>query len=162
MLLPKWRAGNSKGLTLKARSCIMFPMPPIAPIARPVHYAVIKDENNTPPDYLIRMIYDHSYQYVRSSTSVSIHPAVYYAHLAARRAVGHERDPHGYGRGGTHKPSEESERALLEESKLVAEYTGKKMTETALQRLQYLTEASYPPLIAMRNEHHILETMWFV
>ena len=130
--------------------------------ARPVHYAVIKDENNTPPDYLIRMINDHSYQYVRSSTSVSIHPAVYYAHLAARRAVGHERDPHGYGRGGTNRPSEEDERALLEESKLVAEYTGKKMTETAIKRLQYLTEASYPPLIAMKNDHQILQTMWFV
>ena len=130
--------------------------------SRPVHYAVIKDEMYVKPDYLIQMIYDQSYQYVRSTTSVSIHPAVYYAHLAARRSVGHERDSLGYGRGGTHKPSEELERAELEAANALASHTGKLLTTAAIKRLQYLTEQDNPPLVGMNNDIKILETMWFV
>ncbi|KAI6777942.1 eukaryotic translation initiation factor 2C [Emericellopsis cladophorae] len=58
--------------------------------ARPVHYYVIKDEMNCPPNDLQRMIYHQCYSYARSTTPVSMHPAVYYAHLAADRARAHE------------------------------------------------------------------------
>lgn len=58
--------------------------------ARPVHYSVIHDEVQYPPDKLQAMIYQQCYQYVRSTTPVSIHPAIYYAHLAAARARAHE------------------------------------------------------------------------
>lgn len=58
--------------------------------ARPVHYHVLMDEINMPVDLLQTMIYHHSYQYVRSTTPVSIHPAIYYAHLAAARGRAHE------------------------------------------------------------------------
>ncbi|KAL1884170.1 hypothetical protein VTK73DRAFT_6839 [Phialemonium thermophilum] len=58
--------------------------------ARPVHYHVIHDEIGMKPDELQTMIYHQCYQYVRSTTPVSLHPAVYYAHLASARARAHE------------------------------------------------------------------------
>ncbi|KAI9685409.1 MAG: hypothetical protein M1822_004540 [Bathelium mastoideum] len=61
--------------------------------ARPVNYHVLLDENKFPPSELFQMIYDHSYQYIRSTTPVSIHPAIYYAHIAAKRAAAHENKP---------------------------------------------------------------------
>lgn len=67
--------------------------------ARPVHYHVLQDEINMPVDLLQTMIYQQCYQYMRSTTPVSLHPAIYYAHLAAARARPHEdvtasaRDP---------------------------------------------------------------------
>ncbi|KAJ5095351.1 hypothetical protein NUU61_004707 [Penicillium alfredii] len=62
--------------------------------ARPVHYHVLADEMNHKADELEGMIYEHSYQYCRSSTSVSIHPAIYYAHLIFIRARHHEDVSH--------------------------------------------------------------------
>ncbi|KAI5917412.1 eukaryotic translation initiation factor [Camillea tinctor] len=58
--------------------------------ARPVHYQVIYDEMGVPPRVLQEMLYQHCYQYCRSTTPVSLHPAVYYAHLASQRARSHE------------------------------------------------------------------------
>ncbi|KAK3941998.1 Piwi domain-containing protein [Diplogelasinospora grovesii] len=61
--------------------------------ARPVHYQVIHDEIKMKPDDLQKMIYQQCYQYCRSTTPVSLHPAVYYAHLACNRARHHENVP---------------------------------------------------------------------
>ncbi|CRK22159.1 hypothetical protein BN1708_013319, partial [Verticillium longisporum] len=58
--------------------------------ARPVHYHVLIDEAKVDHQKLQQMIYQHSYQYARSTTPVSLHPAVYYADLAAGRARAHE------------------------------------------------------------------------
>ncbi|KAI0836920.1 Piwi-domain-containing protein [Hypoxylon sp. FL0890] len=58
--------------------------------ARPVHYQVILDEAGVKPNDLVKMIYQQCYQYCRSTTPVSLHPAVYYAHLASNRARSHE------------------------------------------------------------------------
>ncbi|KAK3321598.1 Piwi domain-containing protein [Apodospora peruviana] len=58
--------------------------------ARPVHYNVIHDEIKMPVTNLQQMLYHHCYQYCRSTTPVSLHPAVYYAHLASNRARAHE------------------------------------------------------------------------
>ncbi|KAJ4516711.1 Protein argonaute [Exophiala dermatitidis] len=58
--------------------------------SRPVHYTVLYDDANHRPETLQNMIYEHCYQYMRSTTSVSLHPAVYYAHLASNRAKAHE------------------------------------------------------------------------
>ncbi|KAK5089548.1 Protein argonaute [Exophiala xenobiotica] len=58
--------------------------------SRPVHYTVLLDEARHSPAALQNMIYEHCYQYMRSTTSVSLHPAVYYAHLASNRAKAHE------------------------------------------------------------------------
>ncbi|KAH8886492.1 Piwi-domain-containing protein [Thozetella sp. PMI_491] len=57
--------------------------------ARPVHYHVLHDEIKPGPDALQKMIYNQCYQYARSTTPVSLHPAVYYAHLASARAMAH-------------------------------------------------------------------------
>ncbi|KAL4730323.1 Protein argonaute [Fusarium chlamydosporum] len=58
--------------------------------SRPVHYSVILDEMNMPVNDLQKMIYQQCYSYARSTTPVSLHPAVYYAHLASNRARAHE------------------------------------------------------------------------
>ncbi|KAJ6441216.1 eukaryotic translation initiation factor 2c [Purpureocillium lavendulum] len=58
--------------------------------ARPVHYHVILDEMNVPVNEFQKMIYHQCYSYARSTTPVSLHPAVYYAHLAGNRARAHE------------------------------------------------------------------------
>lgn len=72
--------------------------------ARPVYYTVLLDEVRHKPEHLINMIYEQCYQYVRSTTSVSVHPAIYYAHLISVRARHHEDvvlkgKPAQYGRG---------------------------------------------------------------
>ncbi|KAG5985359.1 hypothetical protein E4U55_004583 [Claviceps digitariae] len=58
--------------------------------ARPVHYHVIWDEMGVPVNDFQKMIYYQCYSYVRSTTPVSLHPSVYYAHLAGNRARAHE------------------------------------------------------------------------
>lgn len=68
--------------------------------SRPVHYTVLIDEANHQPAALQNMIYEHCYQYMRSTTSVSLHPAVYYAHLASNRAKAHENVPASAGPQG--------------------------------------------------------------
>lgn len=70
--------------------------------ARPVHYYVLQDEMGVPVNEFQKMIYYQCYSYARSTTPVSIHPAVYYAHLAAARARAHEnvRSTDGFRAGG--------------------------------------------------------------
>lgn len=58
--------------------------------ARPTHYHVLTDEEGVPTEKLHAMIYEQCYQYMRSTTPVSLHPAVYYAHLASNRGRCHE------------------------------------------------------------------------
>lgn len=67
--------------------------------ARPVHYQVLLNEKNLGAMDLQNMIYEASYQYVRSTTPVSLHPAAYYAHLAAARGT-HHFDINAIGAGG--------------------------------------------------------------
>ncbi|KAJ5594792.1 uncharacterized protein N7459_001000 [Penicillium hispanicum] len=65
--------------------------------ARPVHYKVLLDEIGHKPEELENMIYEQSYQYVRSTTPVSVHPAIYYSHLISMRARHHENVPSSAG-----------------------------------------------------------------
>ena len=60
--------------------------------ARPIHYQCILNEGGWKSTELQQFLFEHSYQYVRSTTPVSLHPAVYYAHLAADRARAHVND----------------------------------------------------------------------
>lgn len=46
--------------------------------SRPVHYTILRDDANHEPNRIQNMIYEHCYQYMRSTTSVSMFPAVYY------------------------------------------------------------------------------------
>ena len=57
--------------------------------SRPTHYHMIFDEYNIDIDQFQTLLYEHCYQYQRATTPVSLFPAVYYAHLAAARAVSH-------------------------------------------------------------------------
>ncbi|RVX69464.1 hypothetical protein B0A52_06528 [Exophiala mesophila] len=68
--------------------------------SRPVHYTILHDDAKHRPEVIQNMIYEHCYQYMRSTTSVSLHPAVYYAHLASNRARTHEDIPAGLGPQG--------------------------------------------------------------
>ncbi|KAK9365990.1 Piwi domain-containing protein [Lipomyces kononenkoae] len=58
--------------------------------ARPVHYHVIHDENQMPVDYFQAFVYNMCYVFARATTSVSLCPPVYYAHLAGQRGRAHE------------------------------------------------------------------------
>ncbi|KAL9079521.1 MAG: hypothetical protein Q9157_001579 [Trypethelium eluteriae] len=104
--------------------------------ARPVGYHVLLDENNYPVNELQQMIYDHSYQYIRSTTPVSIHPAIYYAHLAAKRAVCHEDKP--YESGPQMKGKKQKKESSLSD------------------------DGGYKPLLPMPDQGGIRFEMWYV
>ncbi|GLJ47333.1 hypothetical protein SUGI_0999280 [Cryptomeria japonica] len=54
--------------------------------SKPAHYNVLKDENGFSPDAIQKLTNDLCFTYVKCTRSVSIVPACYYAHLAAKRA----------------------------------------------------------------------------
>ena len=58
--------------------------------ARPTHYHVILNEAGMSNDELQTILYEQVYQYARATTPVSMHPAVYYAHIASGRAGTHD------------------------------------------------------------------------
>lgn len=60
--------------------------------ARPMHYHVLLNEVGMSNEELQTLIYEHCYQFIRATTPVSQHPAIYYAHIAANRAVTHDRN----------------------------------------------------------------------
>ncbi|KAK9423636.1 putative Piwi domain-containing protein [Seiridium unicorne] len=118
--------------------------------ARPVHYSVIMDEANCDTNKLQQMIYQQCYQYIRSTTPVSLHPAVYYSHLASQRATCHE----DVAASQREMPSGKAGFPLGKVSSL---------TSGAKQ----LTDA--PPLIPMQNPNansnqiqHLNTTMWYI
>jgi eukaryotic translation initiation factor 2C len=57
--------------------------------ARPVHYVLLQNESGFNIETLQQFIFEHCFQYVRSTTPISQHPAIYYAHLAAARGLQH-------------------------------------------------------------------------
>ncbi|KAF1977039.1 eukaryotic translation initiation factor 2C 2 [Bimuria novae-zelandiae CBS 107.79] len=61
--------------------------------ARPIHYqCILNEEGAWQAMEIQQFLFEHSYQYIRSTTPVSMHPAVYYAHLAADRSRAHVSD----------------------------------------------------------------------
>ena len=102
--------------------------------ARPTHYHVLMDEAKVTPNDLQTMIYEHSYQYARATTPVSLFPAVYYAHLASNRAAAHEN---------------KSQDAIVKEKSNPTPNSDPKDTETA-------------PLIPMLNLSGIRWGMWYI
>lgn len=53
--------------------------------ARPTHYNVIYDDNKFKAEVLQKMTHDLCYTFARSTTSVSLVPVAYYAHLVGNR-----------------------------------------------------------------------------
>ena len=102
--------------------------------ARPVHYFVLLDEMNLGQPELQNMIYEASYQYVRSTTPVSLFPAIYYAHLAAARGMSHINQP-----SKSSGPEDQTKTGS----------SGKDATEV-------------PKLLDMPNQRGIKGTMWYV
>ena len=107
--------------------------------SRPVHYSVILDENNLKPQQIQNMLYEHCYQYMRSTTSVSLHPAAYYAHLASNRAKAHEDVPASSGPQG-----------------------GAGFKQQTPSRSSEPSDSEVKPLIPLFNSHGIAFAMWYI
>lgn len=73
--------------------------------ARPVHYQVLMNEAKMPIEEIQTLIYEQCYQYLRATTPVSMHPAVYYAHIVSNRAIPHDPQWAGSSDGTPSVPS---------------------------------------------------------
>ncbi|KAF2730445.1 Piwi-domain-containing protein [Polyplosphaeria fusca] len=108
--------------------------------ARPIHYQCILNEGEWSGMELQSFIFEHSYQYVRSTTPVSLHPAVYYAHLAADRS-----------------------RAHLNETVVSS---GKKETKAEVRPASSSgsskDKVEIQPLIPLSNAAGLMEAMWYI
>lgn len=108
--------------------------------ARPVHYQVILNEAKMGPEELQQMIFEHSFQYMRSTTPVSIIPAIYYAHLASNRAKAHDR--------------------------VATPSSGKKQTEEKKQTTETSSGSGLPEvdslLSILETPQHLETSMWYI
>ena len=110
--------------------------------ARPTHYHVLMNEPGFPNEQIQTLIYEHCYQYIRSTTPVSLFPAVYYADIAASRAKHHDKNfgqDQGPSRGSAGRPGSQGAPAS----------SSSDPTEV-------------PDLLFMPNDSGINQTMWFV
>jgi eukaryotic translation initiation factor 2C len=113
--------------------------------ARPVHYHVIKNECGFSSELIQQLTFEHCFQYARSTTPVSMFPAVYYAHLASNRAKAHENRPAvSSGKKETHERKERE--------------TAGQSTESSFNK----DLVEIPPLMAMNNQLLIRQTMWYI
>lgn len=62
--------------------------------SRPTHYQVLQDDNKFTSDELQCLTYNLCHLYARATRTVSVVPAVYYAHLVAARARFHAKGGH--------------------------------------------------------------------
>lgn len=108
--------------------------------ARPVHYNVLLNEPGMSNEDLQTMIYEHSYQYIRATTPVSLFPAVYYAHLASNRAAHHDKDFGG---------ANSNEKASVGPSKMGNTTSSGTPTE-------------FEPLMVMPDQAQITKSMWYI
>jgi eukaryotic translation initiation factor 2C len=109
--------------------------------ARPIHYQVILNEGEWGGEELQQFLFEQSFQYARSTTPVSLFPAVYYAHLAADRARAHENTtPVSSGRKDDKKDGKQTE---------TSGSSGKPHT-------------AVNPLIEMNTQNGIQNVMWYI
>lgn len=100
--------------------------------ARPTHYQIICNEANLSNEEIYTLLYEQVYQYARATTPVSIHPAVYYAHIASNRAVSHDRN-FGSSDGTPAKDSSDTSAAIVAD-----------------------------PLLEMPDQGNIRTSMWYI
>ncbi|KAL1654443.1 Protein argonaute [Didymella pomorum] len=106
--------------------------------ARPIHYHCILNEDEWQAAELQQFIFEHSYHYARSTTPVSMHPAVYYAHLAADRARAHLKEsPVSSGKKESHADR--------------ASDTGSSNRNVEV-----------PPLMPLQNSRGLKDVMWYI
>ncbi|PBP20017.1 eukaryotic translation initiation factor-like protein 2C 2 [Diplocarpon rosae] len=129
--------------------------------ARPVHYHVILDDIKPSVNDFQKMIYQSSYQYMRSTTPVSLFPAVYYAHLASNRARAHAPHPHSDGPTGGQKFEEAQQDAVAFRIGDRNTNNGSSQTGTSMP-----TEAApLFPLGNMENREAMIKirtSMWYI
>ncbi|KAK5734619.1 Protein argonaute [Elasticomyces elasticus] len=117
--------------------------------ARPMHYHVLLNEVNMSNEELQTMIYEHSYQYIRATTPVSQHPAIYYAHIASNRAVPHDPSWSGSSDGA---PSVASRPRSGSQSGSQGNSRGSSSgAPTDIQKL-----------LPMPNQGNIMTSMWYI
>ncbi|KAF6828905.1 eukaryotic translation initiation factor 2c [Colletotrichum plurivorum] len=123
--------------------------------ARPVHYTVLLDDANMTTNALQQMIYGQCYQYARSTTPVSLHPAIYYADLAAGRARAHENIATSQGFRSGPKAAE-----------MVDEYGARGQSmfkgERPTEALQLLPLGGSGPDSDPANADMFKNTMWYI
>ncbi|GME33790.1 Eukaryotic translation initiation factor 2 [Neofusicoccum parvum] len=107
--------------------------------ARPVHYTVLQNEAGMSSEEIQQMVFEHSFQYIRSTTPVSLFPAVYYAHLASQRARGHAAE--GAPSSGKKQTTEPKETATSTSEK---------------------TPTEVAPITPMCNAANIDFSMWYI
>ena len=106
--------------------------------ARPIHYQCILNEGEWKAAELQQFIFEHSYHYVRSTTPVSLHPAIYYAHLAADRARAHlNESPVSSGKKNSH-----------------ADQTSDSGSSNR--------NVEIPPLMPLQNARGLKDVMWYI
>lgn len=119
--------------------------------ARPTHYYVLANEAKMSNDELHTLLYEHSYQYSRASTPISQHPAIYYSHLAALRAVPH--DPKWA--GSSDGPITTTVKKTGSQSDGSQGKSGSKVSSSGMP-------SDYDKLMPMPNQGGIATSMWFI
>ena len=126
--------------------------------ARPVHYHVLLNDNNAfKPEELQQIIFEHSFQYCRATTPVSLHPAVYYAHLASKRSGCHEERPLSSGEKDRNKSE-----AGITQQKLKSEAGTAQPKDKYTKISSDNKEIIIPPLAPMNPNRGIDWVMWYV
>lgn len=110
--------------------------------ARPVHYNVIANENKYSISFIEQLTFEHCMQYARSTTPVSMVPAVYYAHLASNRATAHINAP----------TVSSGKKEAMEKSR----------KGTTIFSSSDKTAPEAVPLIELNPNLGILQTMWYI
>ncbi|TKA22357.1 hypothetical protein B0A50_08176 [Salinomyces thailandicus] len=122
--------------------------------ARPMHYHVLLNEADMPNEEIQTLIYEHCYQYIRATTPVSQHPAIYYAHLASNRAVPH--DPKWAGSSDGPPPVAAKPRSGSQSGSQPAASGGVKSGS------QSGPPPEVPKLLPMPNAGNIMTSMWYI
>ncbi|KAF2481788.1 Piwi domain-containing protein [Neohortaea acidophila] len=120
--------------------------------ARPMHYHVLLNEAKMSNDELQTLLYEQSYQYIRATTPVSQHPAIYYAHIASNRAIPHDE---AWGTGGptTSTPPSAPPRERSGSQGGSGPRPGSSGTGEP---------GEYKALMPMPNQGNIRTSMWFI
>ena len=125
-----------------------------------MHYHVLLNEAKVSNDEIFTFLYEHSYQFMRSTTPVSQHPAIYYAHLAAGRATPHDPKwsgssdtpvsaPQGRPRSGSGSKSQSGSQAGGRGG------SGGKGSSSG-------APVEFDKLLAMPNQGGIASSMWYI
>ena len=118
--------------------------------ARPMHYHVLMNEAKMPNEEIQTLIYEQCYQYIRATTPVSQHPAIYYAHIASNRAVPH--DPK-WGGSSAGAPSVTTRPRSASQSGSQGGKSGGSSSGVPVE---------FEKLMPMPNQGNIMTSMWYI